>query len=163
MAENLCVQEVIRFLTQWCFPKGSPFLHIPPPLTKILESGDDKPPTSIHGPHSRHFSQIQLWTNDSGRYCSQRGIHSSSTKHIQCTATPFIISSQGYRIFKYYRPGNAGAELLAGSTGTSQCIPYPLQISGQGTIFTDNCDDELHSGTTQYFVIGFNKPKKYQQ
>ena len=71
--------------------------------------------------------------------------------------------SRGDRPFKYYCPGNEGAELQAGRTGTSQCIPYQLQLSGHGTIETDECDNERHTGATHVLLIGNNEPNKDQE
>ena len=161
--DNLRLHGGIQFLTWWWCPKGSPFWHRHPPLTRVSESGDNKPSTSRYGPISRYFSPIPSWTKDISHHHRQGRIHSGGTKHIWCTAAPSRRASQGNRQLEYYFPGNADAELQYGNTGTIQCSPYQLQISIHGTIGTEDCDNELNTGATQDFFIGNNEPNKYQE
>ena len=58
---------------------------------------------------------------------------------------------------------NADVELRAGRTGTIQCSTYQIQLCDHDRIGTDDCDYELHTGETQYFFIGSNKPNKDQE
>ena len=56
----------------------------------------------------------------------ERGIHIGGTKNLLCNTAPSRTASRGDRKFKYYRPGNAEAELLSGRIITSQCSPYQI-------------------------------------
>ena len=103
------------------------------------------------------FPPSPSWTKESCHHRRQRGIHSYGTKHLWCTANTYRRASRCDIKFEYYLPGHADSELVAGRTGTSQFSPYQLKISVHGTIGTYDCDDELHAGATQYFVIGDKK------
>ena len=59
--------------------------------------------------------------------------------------------------------GSMTAELQAGRTGTSQCIPYQPELSVHVTIETDECDNERHTGATHVLLIGNNEPNKDQE
>ena len=58
---------------------------------------------------------------------------------------------------------NADVELRSGRTGTVQCSPYQLKLSGNDTVGTDDCNHEHHAGANQDSFIRDNQPDKNQE
>ena len=107
------------------------------------------------------YPPILSITEESGHHRRKGRIHSDGTKFLWCNATFTRQAPQGDRQLEHYCSGNADIELQCGITGKIQFLLPKFKLSGNGTIITDECDNEFHASAYQYFFIGYNKINKY--
>ena len=86
------------------------------------------------------------------------GVHRNSAKYMHCTtALSRIVPLVDQRHTKNCA-GNVNTRLQAGRIGTSQCSPYQLELRGNVTVGTDDCDHELYAGATKNTRLITNQP-----
>ena len=111
------------------------------------ESGDDNPPTSRRGQntsfcfHRAHREQKRAVTT------AGKGGHTATVQNIYGAPHPPE---------EHHETIDASTELRSGRTGTSQCSSYQIEIRGNGTVSTYDCDHERHAGATENTCLGKN-------
>ena len=88
------------------------------------------------------------------------GVHRNGENHIRCTTSPLKIAPWDDIRHTNNCAGDASTEIWAGRTGTSQCIPYQLELHGNGKVGTDDWDHERHAGTIKNTHICANQTIK---
>ena len=96
----------------------------------------------------------------SGNNRRKGGVHCDSTKHLRCTTSLSRRSPWGDLRHSNNYVWNANTRLRYGRTGTSQCSPYKLELRGNGTVGTYDCDHERHAGSTKNTHLCTNQPSE---
>ena len=120
--------------------------------------------TPDHGPEDvgqvqAILQKISPRSEKIGHNRKKRRLHRDVEKRIWWTTSPSRRALWGNRGYLDNHAGNADKELRAGSTATSQFIPYQLELSGNGTVGIDDCDHERHAGAIEDNRFCTNKPK----
>ena len=96
----------------------------------------------------------------SGNNHRKRGVHRNSVKHLRCTTDLSRRSPWGDQIHTNNRAGNVNTSLWSGRTGTNKCSSYQIEIQGNVTVGTYNCDHERHSGATKNTRLWKRQPRE---
>ena len=79
----------------------------------------------------------------------KRGVHRNITKHLRCTTALSRRAPLVHWRHANNCAGNSNKRIRSGRTGTSQFSAYQLDLRGNGTVGTDDCDHDLHAGATK--------------